>query len=226
MKNHYLSFLLFSLISLTTIAQKHGAIQLQHFSLAQINFAETQFFAGDKLLGNADASGFFQPSVAVKKKMMIINPLCDTLVVELKLSKGDYHFIRIKSKKELDSLAKARFLETYVPKCEVGDEFEKDVDSLAQFEGGERALKRFLSETIRYPQNAIEEGVSGCVYIYFIVNEQGNVGCAEIAKSSGDNGLDKEALRVVNILPRFKPATKNGAAVKSVYLLPILFLLE
>ena len=225
MKQILLAFL-FSLLTLTLTAQKHGAIQLQHFGLAQINFAETQFFTGDQLLGNADASGFFQPSIAVKKKMVIIHPLCDTLVAELELSKGDYHFIRIKSKKELDSLANATFLENYVPKCGGGQEFEKNCDSLAQFEGGDRSLKRFLSETINYPQNAVENGISGRVYLSFIVDELGKVSCVEIARSSGDNEIDLEAVRVAKMLPKFKPAIKNGTDVKSIYLLPVTFILQ
>jgi TonB family protein len=225
MKNHYLSFLLFSLISLTTTAQKHGAIQLQHLGFATINFGEAQFFAGDQFLGKADESGFFQPTVAAKKKIMVIHPLCDTLLMDKRLDKDDYLFVELKSKNGLDSIAKATFLENYVSQC--GDKvIEKQCDSLANFKGGKKALLKFLGENIRYPQNAIEQGISGKVYTTFIVDEQGKVSCFEIAKSSGNEGLDKEALRVVKTFPKFEPAMKNGIFVTSVYFMPIIFKLQ
>jgi TonB family protein len=225
MKHHFLSFLLFCLLSLTSVAQNHGAVQLQHLGFATINFAETQFFLGDQLLGNADASGFFQPTNAVKKKMTVVNPLCDTLVMDGKISDDDYVFVKLKSKKGLDSTAKATYLENYVPKCGVTG-IEKNVDSLAQYAAGGLELRRFLADNVKYPQTAMEYEFSGRVYLIFIVDEMGKVSCVEIAKSSGEENVDKEGLRVTKILPEFKPALKNGVAVKSIYMLPISFILQ
>jgi TonB family protein len=177
------------------------------------------------LLGNADASGFFQPTNAVKKKMTVVNPLCDTLVMDGKISDDDYVFVKLKSKKGLDSTAKATYLENYVPKCEVTG-IEKNVDSLAQYAAGGLELRRFLADNVKYPQTAMEYEFSGRVYLIFIVDEMGKVSCVEIAKSSGEENVDKEGLRVTKILPEFKPALKNGVAVKSIYMLPISFILQ
>lgn len=224
MKHHFLSFLLFCLLSLTAVAQNHGAVQLQHFGFATINFAETQFFLGDQLLGNADASGFFQPTIAVKKKMTVVNPLCDTLMMDGKISDDDYVFVKLKSKKGLDSTAKATYLENYVPKCGVTG-IEKDCDSLAHYAAGDKALKQFITDNVKYPQSAMEYEFSGKVYLIFIVDEMGKVSCVEIAKSSGEENVDKEGMRVTKILPAFTPAMKNGVAVKSIYMLPISFVL-
>lgn len=224
MKHHFLSFLLFCLLSLTAAAQNHGAVQLQHLGFATINFAETQFFLGDQLLGNADASGFFQPTIAVKKKMTVVNPLCDTLLMDGKISDDDYVFVKLKSKKGLDSTAKATYLENYVPKCGVTG-IEKDCDSLAHYAAGDKALKHFITDNVKYPQSAVELGISGKVYLIFIVDETGSISCLEIAKSSGEKELDEEAKRVTNLIPEFKPAMKNGVAVKSIYMQPISFML-
>ena len=225
MKHHFLFFFLFSLSSLTVVAQNHGAVQLQHFGFATINFAETQFFLGDQLLGNADESGFFQPKKAAYKKMTVVNPLCDTLLMEELVSKNDYVFARLKSKKGLDSIAKATYLENYFPKCGVTG-IEKNVDSLAQYVAGDKALMHFLADNVRYPQNAVEMGISGRVYLSFVVDEAGGIICLEIAKSSGEKELDEEAKRVTKLISEFKPAMKNGVAVKSIYMLPISFLLQ
>lgn len=221
MKQLLLSFV-FSLFAIVATGQKHGAIQLQNFGFAEINFDEAQFFAGDQFLGNADKSGFFQPKMAVKKKMTIIHPMCDTLLMEEKLSEGDYLFVRLHSKKGLDSTAKAAYLENYTPQC--GDyAIEKNCDSLAAFTGGMQKMKKFLADNIRYPQSAVEQGISGKVYLTFIVDESGNVSCVELAKSSGHDEIDKEAIRVVKKFPKFTPALKNGVAVKSVYFMPVSF---
>jgi len=225
MKHHFLSFLLFCLLSLTATAQNHGAVQLQNFGFATINFAETQFFLGDQLLGNADASGYFQPKKAAYKKMTVVNPLCDTLLMEELVSKNDYVYVRLKSKKGLDSIANATYLENYVPKCGVTG-IEKNCDSIAHYAAGGKALMHFLADNVKYPQTAMEYEFSGRVYLIFIVDEMGKVSCVEIAKSSGEENVDKEGLRVTKILPAFTPAMKNGVAVKSIYMLPISFVLQ
>lgn len=224
MKQLFLT-VLFGSMALLAEAQDHGAIQLQHFGFTTINFGEVQFFAGDQFLGKADQSGFFQPTVVAKKKIMVIHPLCDTLLMDKKLDKDDYLFVELTSKKGLDSIAKATFLENYV--SQFSDKvIEKQCDSLANFKGGKKALLKFLVKNIRYPQNAQEQGISGKVYTAFIVDEKGKVSCCEIAKSSGNEELDIEALRVVKTFPKFEPAMKNGVDVTSVYFMPIIFRLQ
>jgi periplasmic protein TonB len=89
----------------------------------------------------------------------------------------------------------------------------------------EQELKKFLTENIQYPQIAKENGIQGKVYVKFVINEQGMVTNAEILRGV-DTNLDKEALRVINSMPKFKPARQSGRFVKVYYNALITFQLQ
>lgn len=86
-------------------------------------------------------------------------------------------------------------------------------------------LGTFLSENLQYPQQAKENKIEGKVLVSFTIDEQGNVQKPTIKKSP-DEHLSAEALRVINLLPRWAPATKNGKPVASELCLPIAFKLQ
>jgi protein TonB len=97
------------------------------------------------------------------------------------------------------------------------------VDSGPEFEGGLKALYRFLGSNLRYPSRASDAGVEGTVYVKFVVDETGKVTRLSLLNNVG-YGLDEEALRVVGMIPKFKtPAKVKGKAVKTYYQLPIRF---
>lgn len=99
------------------------------------------------------------------------------------------------------------------------------VEEPAEFPGGMRALNKYLSDNIRYPVIAQENGIQGKVYVKFVVNEQGKVSNAQILRGV-DPSLDKEALRVVNLLPNFKAGKQRGKPVKVFFTAPINFQLQ
>jgi len=99
------------------------------------------------------------------------------------------------------------------------------VENMPEFPGGEMALRIFIADSIRYPIEAQEKGIQGKVYIKFVVNKKGKVTNA-IVKRGVDPSLDKEALRVINILPDWKPGTQDGKNVNVGYTVPILFKLK
>jgi periplasmic protein TonB len=86
----------------------------------------------------------------------------------------------------------------------------------AEFPGGEKALYKYIQDNVSYPVIAQENGVQGKVYVKFVVNEQGLVSNAEIVRGV-DTNLDREALRVINSMPKFKPARQSGRFVKVYY---------
>jgi protein TonB len=95
------------------------------------------------------------------------------------------------------------------------------VDTPPEFEGGIKALYKFIADNVNYPEVAIEEGKEGTVYVKFVVDEAGKVGNLNLLNSLG-YGMDAEALRVVALIPKFKsPAKIKGQAVKVYYQLPI-----
>lgn len=99
------------------------------------------------------------------------------------------------------------------------------VEEMPEFPGGEAALRRFIANAIKYPQIAQENGIQGRVYIQFVVDRDGSVTQASVARGV-DPSLDKEALRVVNSLPKWKPGMQRGKPVKVSYTVPINFQLQ
>lgn len=98
-------------------------------------------------------------------------------------------------------------------------------EEMPEFPGGQLALLKFLSQNIKYPAIAAETGIKGKVIVSFVVNKDGTVSGAKILRSV-DASLDKEALRVVNSLPRWKPGKQGGKEVRVSYSVPINFTLQ
>jgi len=118
------------------------------------------------------------------------------------------------------------------PVIEAAEEEEEEVGKIfliveepAEFPGGTRALYSFINNNVRYPVIAQENGIQGKVYVKFVVNEEGKVSDGEIMRGV-DPSLDKEALRVINSLPKFKPGKQRGKPVKVYYNAQIRFQLQ
>ena len=105
------------------------------------------------------------------------------------------------------------------------EEIFSHVEVMPSFPGGEGAMMKWLSDNINYPVIAQEQGIQGRVIIRFVVGPNGSVGNAEVQRSL-DPSCDKEALRVVNRMPRWIPGKQNGQAVSVYYTLPVLFKLQ
>ena len=99
------------------------------------------------------------------------------------------------------------------------------VEQPAEFPGGQAALMKWLSNNIRYPEAAQQNDIQGRVVVKFVVEKDGSVGHAEIARGV-DKDLDREALRVVNKMPKWHPGKNNGVAVRSYFNLPVTFKLQ
>ena len=99
------------------------------------------------------------------------------------------------------------------------------VEEMPEFPGGELALRKYIANTVDYPEIAQENGIQGKVYVTFVVTRNGDIANAGIARSV-DPSLDAEALRVVNSLPKWKPGKQRGQAVNVSYTVPINFVLQ
>jgi len=99
------------------------------------------------------------------------------------------------------------------------------VEDMPEFPGGEAALRAYIANSIKYPVIAQENGIQGKVYVTFVVGKDGSVSNATIARGV-DPSIDKEALRVVNSLPKWKPGKQRGKAVNVSYTVPINFVLQ
>lgn len=94
---------------------------------------------------------------------------------------------------------------------------------LPAYPGGESALADYFSKNITYPEQASEEGIEGTVTINFVVDERGQYASPMIAGPKLGYGLEEEALRVFNQMPKWTPGQIKGKNVKTRYSLPISF---
>jgi protein TonB len=96
------------------------------------------------------------------------------------------------------------------------------VQQQAEFPDGMAAMYKFLSKELKYTEKALEAGLSGTVYIQFIVSKSGAIENAQVLRGI-NRDLDREALRVVNLMPAWKPGKHNGKPVAVYFTLPIKF---
>lgn len=94
--------------------------------------------------------------------------------------------------------------------------------TIPQFPGGAAALKRWIARHLRYPATAQSQGRQGDVVVSFIVREDGTTSDHRIVKSAGQP-FDDEALRVLQSMPRWTPATGNGEPRIAMVAVPIVF---
>ncbi len=99
------------------------------------------------------------------------------------------------------------------------------VEEMPQFPGGDPALLKYIGEHTQYPEVAKENNIQGKVIVRFCVTSKGGVSQVSILKGV-DPELDKEAIRVVNTLPTFKPGKQGGKPVPVWYMVPITFTLK
>ncbi len=99
------------------------------------------------------------------------------------------------------------------------------VEEKPEFKGGGRAMMQFISKNVVYPSAARDQGKQGKVYVSFIIDEEGNVTNVEIVKGA-EKHLDKEALRVITKMPKWKPGKQRGVPVKVKYTIPVNYTLK
>jgi protein TonB len=99
------------------------------------------------------------------------------------------------------------------------------VEEMPMFPGGDAELLKYISEHTTYPEIAKENNIQGKVIVRFCVTSKGGVSQVSVLKGV-DPELDKEAIRVVNTLPAFKPGKQGGKPVPVWYMVPITFALK
>ncbi len=111
--------------------------------------------------------------------------------------------------------------EIYNEQISQPDVFDK-VDEAPQFPGGMAGMMQYLSSNIRYPEDAREAGTQGRVIVSFVVEKDGSISNAKVAKPTYSS-LDEEALRVISAMPKWMPGKQNGQAVRVKYSVPVSF---
>lgn len=122
--------------------------------------------------------------------------------------------------------------ETYVPPPppkpkveEVTEEIFVVVEEQPEFPGGNTAMMKFLSDNIKYPLIAQENGIQGRVITNFVVERDGSITDVQVVRGV-DPSLDREAIRVIQSMPKWKAGRQRGSAVRVRFTLPVVFRLQ
>lgn len=105
------------------------------------------------------------------------------------------------------------------------NEIFKIVEKMPEFPGGMAACLKFLANNIKYPAIAQESNIQGKVIIQFVVNKDGSIVDPVVVRSV-DPHLDKEALRVISMMPKWTPGMQRGKPVRVKYTVPVTFRLQ
>jgi TonB family protein len=112
---------------------------------------------------------------------------------------------------------------TYYDKS--GKEIQSIYEIMPEFPGGDDARNRFLANNIYYPQEATENGIQGVVYLSFFIETDGRVSDIKVIMGPG-GGLNEESIRVVKLMPRWKPGKRKGKPVRVEFNMLVYFILQ
>ncbi|HPU46600.1 MAG TPA: energy transducer TonB [Bacteroidales bacterium] len=119
-------------------------------------------------------------------------------------------------------------VQSYVPvmteeePAPVAEEIFTFVEEYPEFPGGDKALREYILNNIKYPEVARTSGITGTVYVQFVVEKDGSISDVKVVRGIG-GGCDEEAVRVVKSMPKWKPGKQRGQPVRVYFTLPIEF---
>lgn len=96
------------------------------------------------------------------------------------------------------------------------------VEVMPTFPGGDQAMFKHIGTQVKYPEEALENGIQGVVYVTFVVERDGEITNVKMLRGIG-GGCDEEALRVLRSMPKWTPGMQDGKAVRVRYNLPFRF---
>lgn len=165
--------------------------------------------------------------VFTAKKPEPPKPLITTILKEVANNTQDLIDIEIKTEIDLDEKVEPYKFHEIQPEDPpiVEPEIFTVVANMPEFPGGYEALVKYLSENIKYPKLAKETGISGTVFVTFVIEPDGSV--SSIAVLRGEpGGLTEEAVRVVSEMPAWTPGKQRGKPVRVRMNLPVKFVLR
>ncbi len=106
------------------------------------------------------------------------------------------------------------------------DEVFTVVDSIPEFPGGTLEMVKYIKKETKYPKEARKKKWEGKTVVKFIVSDSGNIANVIVTKSSGYMILDDEAVRVISLMPKWKPGMLNNRNVSVYYNIPLNFSMQ
>ena len=147
-------------------------------------------------------------------------------IIEIAENDANVEETTIQASDETDKAVEVKYVPVEVEEEEVEEQqIFQVVEEMPEFPGGMAECMKWLSKNMKYPTISQENGVQGRVIVQFVVNRDGSIVDAVVARGV-DPYLDKEALRVVGLMPKWKPGKQRGKEVRVKYTLPVMFRLQ
>ena len=147
-------------------------------------------------------------------------------VLEIILGINIEKVVLVEKEKHIDNLPARKSIRLDIYVRDEEETIYNVVEDQPEFPGGMQALMKYLRDNIKYPSISRQNNSQGRAYINFVVNTDGSITDVEVMKSTNDVYLDKEAVRVVSGMPKWKPGKQQGKTVRVKYTLPVMFRLQ
>ena len=147
-------------------------------------------------------------------------------VLQIAENDADVQETTIQSSEENNQAVEIKYVAPVVEEEEPEEaEIFMVVEEMPEFPGGMAECLKFLGKNIKYPVEAQTAGVQGKVIVQFVVEKDGNIANPKVVRSI-DPDLDGEAIRVISIMPKWKPGMQKGQPVRVKYTVPVTFRLD
>lgn len=97
------------------------------------------------------------------------------------------------------------------------------VEKMPEYPNGQAAMFKYINDNLQYPHEAKEAGIQGRAICQFVINTDGSICDVEIVRSTGNEQLDNEAIRLIKNMPTWKPGMQRGKNVRVKYTVPVNF---
>ena len=169
------------------------------------------------------------PPLVIEKKVIPPPPQAKKIVDVIKVVEEDVEIEEQErdSVQDMSEYADVEDTDIVYVEPEVEEEQIFDVvEEQPEFPGGMKALAKYFKDNINYPRISRDNNSQGKTFVKFTVNTDGSIQDTEVIRSSGDIYLDKEAIRVIEAMPKWKPGRQLGKAVRVKFVLPVNFRLQ
>ena len=162
---------------------------------------------------------------ALNADVAVVNPTAEEAKAAAEAKKAEEAKAAELAKLEAELKAEAKASDATAPADTTKNVVYDVTETMPQFPGGQEMMMKYLAANIKYPASAVKAKKQGRVIVTFIIQKDGSVAKARIARSV-DPELDAEALRIVKAMPNWTPGTQDGKPVNVKYAIPVVFSLQ
>ena len=187
---------------------------------------DTLIYSDDGSYVKFETSDGFQPETGEPcKKLTVTSYNADGTKNSFFITEAEKRGDTVRYGVEPFTLSKSLFVTLLDVATSKEDTVYQIVEDMPKFPGGEKALMDYVSNNVKYPEEAKNKNIAGRVFVSFVVEKDGSIGEVKVLRGIG-GGCDEEAVRVIKEMPKWKPGMQKGKPVRVSYQIPIYFKLD